>query len=173
MKPEFLLLLLLAAPSLGQSLAPERVLSPVGHSTTQSNELGPPMSFELNCGQVPHGIDFVARGRGYSSFLGAGRATLRLNRFALSGVSKVKPRADVEVGINLVNANSRPDVRPEDKLLGRSNYLFGTDPGKWITIPPARFTLLGARFQDSRLDSRQRPTHFNRLAMPASMTPFW
>ena len=136
MKLSSLLLLLLgplAAPSIGQGLAPPMLSSSASDSATQANQMGPPMSFEVNCGQARQGIDFVAHGRGYSSYLSAGRATLHLNRLGSSRAALVKAPVDVEVGIDLMNASPHPELRPEDKLPGRSNYLLGTDPSKWIT----------------------------------------
>jgi hypothetical protein len=47
-----------------------------------------------------------------------------------------KLSADVEVGIDLLGARRQPEFRMEDKLPGRSNYLFGSDPSKWFTDVP-------------------------------------
>jgi Beta-propeller repeat/Abnormal spindle-like microcephaly-assoc'd, ASPM-SPD-2-Hydin len=38
-----------------------------------------------------------------------------------------------ELVIELLGARKQPYIQPEDKLPGYSNYLFGSDPGKWIT----------------------------------------
>jgi len=42
-------------------------------------------------------------------------------------------RRDQELAIELLGARKQPYIQPEDKLPGYSNYLFGSDPGKWIT----------------------------------------
>jgi hypothetical protein len=105
--------------------------SQVTHSASVQKPL--PVSFEVNGGQAQPGIDFVARVDGYSAHLRAGRVVLHMNR---SGMSNLAPEAagkNLEAAINLVDGNKQAEVQPEDKLPGYSNFLFGTDPHKWIT----------------------------------------
>ena len=75
-----LLLGLLIVPSAGERLLPPARFSSVRGPAISGNQPGLPMSFEVNRGQAQPGIDFVAHGRGYTSYLKKGRATLHLNR---------------------------------------------------------------------------------------------
>jgi hypothetical protein len=90
-----------------------------------------PMAFEANRGQAGKGIDFVARGIGYSAYLEAGQARICLSHVPPNS-AEPKCFRDQELGIKLLGAN-KPQLQPEDKLPGYSNYLFGPDPSKWIT----------------------------------------
>jgi hypothetical protein len=103
------------------------------HDTRRATvKLSLPMAFESNRGQAANDIDFVARGVGYTASLTAGRARICLSHH--SGNSpEPKHRRDRELVIQLLAASKQPDIQPEDKLLGYSNYLFGSDPGRWIT----------------------------------------
>jgi Beta-propeller repeat len=88
-----------------------------------------PISFETNRGQIQPGIDFVARTNAYSIYLSARGATLRLNDPG-AGPDVQK---NVEAEIDFVGANRRSEAQPEVVLSGYSNFLFGSDPDKWIT----------------------------------------
>jgi hypothetical protein len=92
-----------------------------------------PVSFEVNRGQTSPHIDFVARAEGYTVYIRPGQATFRLNRSDRSNAVEKDSRENLETGINLVSAKEHPEVQPEDKLPGYSNFLFGPDPHKWIT----------------------------------------
>jgi hypothetical protein len=129
--PVGLLLSLFAVPSSsGQKLSSATSPAPDG-SRTQA-KLMMPMAFEANRGQARKGIDFVARGAGYTAYLEAGNARICLSHRA-SVSSQPKCSRDQELGIQLLGARNQPRLQPEDKLPGYSNYLFGSDPNKWIT----------------------------------------
>jgi hypothetical protein len=98
-----------------------------GPISTRSQNLAVPLAFEPNQGQAVEGVDFVARGQGYSAQLRANRLTLLLNR-AHGDVS-----AESVVEIGLAGANRNAKAAAGDKLAGRSNYLLGSDPANWIT----------------------------------------
>lgn len=87
-----------------------------------------PLAFEANRGQAPESVHYQARG-------GAGY-TLLLERSAASMVMRApnQSRADV-LRLSLVRAAA---VRPaaEKPLGGRSNYVLGDDPNRWVMDVP-------------------------------------
>jgi hypothetical protein len=91
------------------------------------------MAFEVTRGQAQTGIDFVARAKGYSVYLRPGRVTLRRSDSGHDGVAVTKAANDVEVGIRVLGTTGRIQLLAEDKLPGYTNYLFGSDPDKWLT----------------------------------------
>jgi beta-propeller repeat-containing protein len=94
---------------------------------------GLPVSFELNRGQIPSDIDFVARGDAYTVYVRGGRASLHLNHPDVATTASKANRESLDARINLVGASETPELLPEGKLPGHSNFLFGSDPAKWIT----------------------------------------
>ncbi len=87
---------------------------------------GLPLRFEPNQGQA--GLDpadsrarFVARGSGYSLFLGSEGAILNLD--APEGAESLRMR--------LAGANPNAILAGTDRLPGQSNYIIGNDPAKW------------------------------------------
>jgi hypothetical protein len=92
-----------------------------------------PVSFELNRGQVQPGVDFVARGDAYTVYVRAGRASLHLNRQDVATTASTTRRENPDASIDLLGASETPELLPEGKLPGYSNFLFGSDPAKWIT----------------------------------------
>lgn len=120
---------------------------------------GLPLMFEPNVGQG--NLDpgdararFVARGSGYSLFLGSEGALLNLqvagakarrerknSIAALEGLRQPKsPRQatsyNESLGMKLVGANPEARVAAADPLPGKSNYLLGNDPAKWRSGVP-------------------------------------
>jgi hypothetical protein len=83
-----------------------------------------PLSFERNEGQAAAPVHFLSRGRGYSLFLTANAATLRLQ-----GAQD----ATAAVRWELAGGNGNARVTGERPLPGRSNYLIGDDPSRWRT----------------------------------------
>jgi uncharacterized protein (TIGR03437 family) len=86
---------------------------------------GVPLGFEPNRGQAESEAKFVAHGRGYSIFLNAREAVLRL------GSSK-----DSWLRIRPLGANPSPLISALDELPGKSNYLNGATPSTWRTNIP-------------------------------------
>jgi hypothetical protein len=95
-------------------------------------EVSLPMAFESNQGQAGKEVDFVARGVGYTASLAAGGAWICVSHHPGNSPEPMC-RRDQELAIELLGARKQPDVQPEDKLPGYSNYLFGSDPARWIT----------------------------------------
>ena len=97
-----------------------------------------PMSFGKNVGQSRAGVDFIAKGSGYSVFLSPNEAVL--------GVKKQQPKdrtseaAKHEPGgatIRMTLAGSGPaQAAGEDQLPGKANYVLGSDSAKWYRDVP-------------------------------------
>ena len=85
-----------------------------------------PMSFEVNKGQTDARAKFISRGRGYSVFLTANEALLKL---------KLADKKDESAVLKLTmnGANAEPQIAGLEELPGRSSYFLGNDPAKWQT----------------------------------------
>ncbi len=116
----------------GPSLSGETKLDARSHALTVF--AGLPLMFEPNQGQAnldpaDARVKFVARGSGYSLYLGSEGAILNLR-------SQTKGNADSETRVEslqmkLAGANPNASVRAADPLPGKSNYILGNDPSKW------------------------------------------
>jgi hypothetical protein len=101
-----------------------------------------PLSFEANRGQVASGVDFVARGDGYSLFLAPTEAVFALRNAAPQqspgrpNDSKRLPGRSHLLRLKLIGAKARPSVEGRDELGGKVNYLTGSDPAQWHTDIP-------------------------------------
>ena len=96
-----------------------------------------PMSFEVNKGQTAKGVDFLARGRGYSVFLTPTGPVTSLTKAVPSarpatGDQMAEPDTTV-VRMHLVGGNRNATPRAQAKLPGVVNHLIGSDRSKWIT----------------------------------------
>jgi hypothetical protein len=95
-----------------------------------------PLSFEPNLGQVEAGqsdkrTTYLARGSGYGLALTANEAVLSLN-----GASKNGTSVSSAVHMQLEGAASNPKIIATEPLPGRSNYLYGNDPKRWVRNVP-------------------------------------
>ena len=138
----------IAAPAAGQFAVPDS--SPAQTSTptaTREAEVrahsllaGLPLIFEPNLGQA--NLDpadarakFVARGSGYSLFLGSQGAILSM----ASKPASSKQPGTIQVNaleMKLAGANPAAGVTAIDPLPGKSNYFLGNNPAKWRTGVP-------------------------------------
>lgn len=119
-----------------------------------------PLSFEANLGQTDPQVKYLARGSGYTLFLTATEAVLRLrrpNRLHLALERKLRidesPLSAVHspsltttdttavVRTKLVGSNPHPHVLGLKELPGKVNYLIGNDPSKWRTNVPTYGTV--------------------------------
>lgn len=100
-----------------------------------------PLSFEPNNGQVNGQVKFLARGSGFSLFLTSNEAILALQK---SSAADQKPNSDT-LRMKIVGANRQAKVTGENLLTGKTNYLLGGDPDKWMT-DIANFG--GVRYED-------------------------
>jgi hypothetical protein len=113
--PPFFVALFVALSSWAQSPLQTVGTNP-GQISTRSQNLGVPLAFEPNQGQAVEGVDFLARGQGYSAQLRADRLTLVLNG-AHGDVS-----AENAVGDRLGGCESKRQSRSRRKI-GRTKQL--------------------------------------------------
>jgi hypothetical protein len=92
-----------------------------------SRSLSLPLFFEPNQGQTAPQVKFLARGPGYSLFLTADEAVLRLQRNA----TKEQSAASSVVRMHLDGVSSMASVSGAELLSGKSSYFIGSDPSKW------------------------------------------
>ncbi|MGI9103240.1 MAG: choice-of-anchor D domain-containing protein [Terriglobales bacterium] len=131
------------SPSVAQSQddkdsAPPRLALPSGgkNFAAASTFARRGIFFEANYGQVDPQVYFLARGRGYVSYLTKAGMTFDFR-------SPLQPYAVVRTRFAGANADAR--VTGMDELPGKSNYLLGRDPAQWHSgIPSYR----KARFAD-------------------------
>lgn len=94
-----------------------------------------PMSFEKNAGQSRFGVDFIARGSGYSVLLASSEAVLVVKTHKpLDRIIEPNSKHDESVAtIHMALVGSEParGVVGEDKLPGKANYFVGHDPAQW------------------------------------------
>ena len=114
-------------------------------SRARSLFAGLPLMFEPNQGQgnldaSDPRAKFVARGSGYSLFLGSEGAILSMvsqerSTRVIRSASLGRRRVD-SIQMKLVGANPNATVTGADLLPGKSNYFIGNDPAKWRTGVP-------------------------------------
>lgn len=109
-----------------------------------------PLAFEANQGQTDPRVKFLARGSGCDLFLTATEAALSVlvpqtRADKMSSSTNVVPSAGAVVIVRLVNANAAAEVSGATRLPGRSHYLIGSDPHRWVTNVP---TYNGVRYRD-------------------------
>ena len=136
--------------------------SSAGRGTASSASLRPtlptsygklPLSFEPNFGQTDGEVKFISRGAGYTLFLTPTEAVFSLQHSdarksdgeATASVfdrAPRKPAQDAVLRVQLVGANPHAPIAGADALPGKTNYIRGNDPAKWITNIPgyASFT---------------------------------
>jgi photosystem II stability/assembly factor-like uncharacterized protein len=106
-----------------------------------------PLYFEANRGQTDERVQFFARGREHTIYLGADGATIALkqNQTNRNGASpsplpfRGEGRGEAAlsnsvvrlVRMNLAGANPAPVPSGQNQLPGRVNYLLGNDPARW------------------------------------------
>jgi hypothetical protein len=91
-----------------------------------------PLSFEPNQGQTDARVQFVSRGAGYTIFLSPTSATFALQRNA----KRASIAKSAVVRMDLLGANAKTAMQPEDRLPGVTNYLMGNTRRKWATNLP-------------------------------------
>ena len=98
-----------------------------------------PLVFEENHGQTDPRVQFLSRGKGYTTFLTAGGVVLSLrpmevvNPHAISRKMSPKRGASASIEFSLVGAGANPIAVGEAPLPGRVNYFIGSNPSKWRT----------------------------------------
>ncbi|MGH9153491.1 MAG: SBBP repeat-containing protein [Acidimicrobiales bacterium] len=92
-----------------------------------------PLGFAANTGQADAGVDFVARGRGYSLALAAAEARMALAHPPHDGGAAT---ASV-VSMRLVGGDPAAGAVANDRLPGSTNLIVGGDPRAWRTGIPS------------------------------------
>ncbi len=90
-----------------------------------------PLSFEPNRGQADAQTVYSAHGSGFGLSLIASEAVL-----SLRGVSKDGNPISAAVHLQLEGAAANPKIAATDILPGKSNYLYGNDPKRWVRNVP-------------------------------------
>ncbi len=94
-----------------------------------------PLSFEPNEGQTDARARFLARGAGYTLFLGGADAVLALHHAV--AIDRTDPESmrslppPTVVGMTVAGANPRAESSGVGLLPGKSNYFIGNDRTKW------------------------------------------
>jgi Beta-propeller repeat/FG-GAP-like repeat len=109
-----------------------------------------PLSFEANQGQTNGEVKFLSRGKGYTMFLTADGAVMKLRvpgkENKQSGAVReaalkcrergIETERSAVLRVKLVGANREARVEGAEELPGRSNYFLGNDPSQWrINVP--------------------------------------
>ena len=84
-----------------------------------------PIRFEVNVGQAPSEIEYLARGDGYTVALTQGAAILGLRS------ARAHSAAAARLRLSLLHARTQPQLLPERQQTSVSNYFVGSDPSKW------------------------------------------
>lgn len=94
-----------------------------------------PLSFEANQGQTDSSVKFLSRGPGYTLFLTATEAVLRLRQTAnLPDLSKrTALETETALRMRLLGSNPSAQVTGREELPAKSNYFLGNDPRQWRT----------------------------------------
>jgi hypothetical protein len=79
-----------------------------------------PLVFEQNNGQIDESVKFLSRAKGYDLLLLGDEAIINL-----------KSASSNPVTMKLVGAKKSPEVRGQNVLIGKTNYLVGNDKSKW------------------------------------------
>jgi hypothetical protein len=107
-----------------------------------------PLSFEANQGQTAPGVQFLSRGKGYTSFLSATSALTVFNKITSQGASirmrgrtLLKRPTEQKATINpikmtLLNSNPAARAIGMEELPSKINYLIGNNPANWHTEVP-------------------------------------
>lgn len=82
-----------------------------------------PLHFEQNTGQTDDIVKFLSRGKGYAVFLTENQAVLSLQKDGKQSALQMR----------LIGANTSPEIKAENQLEGKTNYLRGNDPKDWKT----------------------------------------
>ncbi len=85
-----------------------------------------PIAFEPNQGQTDASASYIAHGSGYGLVLAPSEAVLSLGGKGTSAA----------VHMQLEGAAANPVISPSEPLPGKSNYLRGNDPSRWVRNVP-------------------------------------
>jgi hypothetical protein len=98
-----------------------------------STLLGLPLSFEPNRGQSEAGVQFVARGPGYTLRLNHDGSSIQFSPDAGTPASQKSARFEIRLaGSNKTHSR----LLGKDEQPSKSSYFTGSDPKKWLTGIP-------------------------------------
>jgi len=145
--------------TLAASALASQPATPAARARIQANYAALPLAFEANQGQTDPQVKYLARGKGYRLFLTSSQAIMALG--GTKGYSEVldmmmnkrrgpaavrallKKRAlrrqqqsTAVLRMNLLGANSHPQMVAEDLQPGTAGYFIGQDRSKWHTNIP-------------------------------------
>lgn len=95
-----------------------------------------PLAFEENQGQIDTGVDFMARGAGYSLFVQPDGLSMSLSRPAPNpkpGEPAAPAPAPVTLSMDVVGGNAAAKASALGRLPGVVNHMVGSDPSAWRT----------------------------------------
>jgi len=114
-----------------------------------------PLRFEANEGQTDPQVKYLARGHGYTLFLTASEAVIKLKFHDASGIKEALQRRTTGLSetkrkrtlrrsrsgqgslavlrMQMLGSNRNAAVLASEKLPGKSNYFIGKDANKWLT----------------------------------------
>ncbi len=95
-----------------------------------------PLSFEVNHGQTDAEVKFLARGRGYTLFLTATEAVLRLRASHRDKDSAAEATEAAVLRLQFLGANPTPTVFGQERRVAQANYFRGNDSKRWSTHVP-------------------------------------
>jgi hypothetical protein len=105
------------------------------------------LSFEANQGQTDAQVRFLARGAGYTLFLTASEAVIRLRNADFGSrrdrlgadrpLSTIRNSPASVLRMRLVGAQTAPQIEGQDQLPGQHNYFTGKDQKQWHTGVPS------------------------------------
>ena len=156
------------------------VLAPVageaaGTPSASRQLAGAPLSFEPNLGQTAPEVRYLARGAGYTLFLTRDEAVLALSAepAGRKGAASVAPRRSV-LRMRPLNAAPASSLETEGRVVGRSNYLHLSEPGKTLAAVPryervrARGIYPGIDMVYHRLDGSARGLEYDFVVAPGA-----
>jgi Cep192 domain 4/Beta-propeller repeat len=138
------LMMALGAMAAGAAEAPKHPSS----ASSNFHYASLPLGFEQNPRQAPPAVKFLARGSGFAVFFTKNEAVMSLERSAAGshressaarfggpGTQQKDVQTDV-LHLRWVGANADPKVEGLERETGKSNYLIGNDPAKWVKDVP-------------------------------------
>ena len=124
-------------------------MNPKAVGRSKVNYASLPLAFEQNRGQTNSAVKFLARGNGYAIFFTEDQAVMLLERspagsdspFLSAGDAGRAPnirkvRKDV-LRLRWVGASATPRIDGLGQETGKSNYLTGNNPAKWVRNVPS------------------------------------
>ncbi|MDD5703116.1 MAG: SBBP repeat-containing protein, partial [Dehalococcoidales bacterium] len=130
-KPGSLLLDNFFEPAPAKTLDPETLTQledPADAGLVKEMIDGLPLIFEENRGQTESGIDYLARGQGYTFYINAAETLMELRNADPSNSGVVSPMI---LKVSLSGANPEAAAAPAEPLPGTVEYYIGNDPSLW------------------------------------------